>query len=166
MNSGWSRWLSLPVWVQGSLLCMAVCASALCVWHLWAAPADQQAIKLLAQHRLQSRRYQLLVQRLMASGSFVSAREEIAQLQQALQPEQQKAFSLLTLTQISGGELADWQPSRQGGSLTLDVSWPQVESLFGYLSTLPAGVTLSSFTLKPEHAQLRFHLTLALNHED
>ena len=166
MNSAWSRWLSFPVWVQGSLLCVAVCASALCVWHLWAAPTDQQAVKLLAQHRLQSGRYQLLVQRLMASGSFVSVREEIAQLQHELQPEQEKAFSLLTLTQISGGELADWQPTRQGGSLTLDLSWPQVERVFGYLGTLPAGVTLSHFTLKPEYAQLRFHLTLALNHED
>lgn len=166
MNSAWSRWLSFPVWTQGLLLCAAVCASALCVWHFWIAPVEQQAAKLLAQHRLQSSRYQLLVQRLMATGSFASVREEITQLQQTLQPEQRAAFSLLTLTQISGGELADWQPTQQGGSLTLDLSWPQVQSLFGYLSDLPAGVALPRFTLKPEHAQLRFHLTLALNHED
>lgn len=163
MNSVWSRWLSLPVWGQGSLLCLAAIAAALSLWSLWGSPVGQQAIKLQAQHRLQTRQYQQLLGHLMAAGAAVSVREEIAQLQRALHPEQSVSFSLLRLTHTSGGVLADWQPTLQGGSLALDLSWPQVQRVFAYLSTLPSGVALGNFTLKPEQAQLRFHLALALN---
>ncbi|MGB9098520.1 hypothetical protein [Erwinia sp.] len=166
MNNVWSRWLNLPVWLQGSLLCLTVFASALSLWLLWGSPVGQEAIQLQAQHQLQSRQYQQHLGRLMAAGPVVNAREEIAQLQRALQNEQKRAFSLLRLTSTSGGELADWQPTLQGGSMALDLSWPQVQLVFGYLSTLPAGVALENFTLKPQQTVLRFHLALALNDEE
>lgn len=165
MNKILSRLLSLPVWQLGALLCLCGGLISGIAWRLWGVPVERQATGLMAQHRQYTRQYQAQLQRLIMAGSLTKKEAEIAQLRQALQPERAEAFSLRALTETSGGTLTNWQPAGPGGSLTLRLSWPQVPGVFSYLSSLPSGVELLSFTLKPEAQRLHFQLLLALKNE-
>lgn len=165
MNKTFSRLLSLSLWQLVALLCLGGSLMSLIAWRLWDVPVEQQAVGLMVQQRKYARQYQAQLQRLMMAGSLTQKEAEIAQLYQVLQPERAAAFSLLALTETSGGSLTNWQPVGEGGSLTLLLSWHQVASVFSYLSSLPFGVELLSFSLKPEAQRLQFQLLLGLEDE-
>lgn len=165
MNNFISRWLDFPLWWQSVLLCILVSVAVLPSWWFWSSPVFRQSTVLQTQHQQQASQYGQLIQRLLVAGSLTRMDNEIAHLRQTLRPEQGKTFSLLGVTDASGGKMAAWQPAVQGGNLTLNLSWPQVHSVFRYFGSLQSGVELPHFTLKPEQAQLRFQLTLALNNE-
>lgn len=154
------RWLTWPLWLQGISLSLIFSLLAAAVWGLWGASVQQNGLSLIQQHRQQTSDYQRLMRNLAAKGSLAGIGSEIAQLKQTVAPDRREVFSLQKLTEVSKSSLAEWQPASQGGSLVLLLNWPQVQSVFGYLSSLPSGVALPHFILKPEKQQLRLQLSL------
>lgn len=166
MSKLFYRWLSCSLWLQGISVSLFFSLLAVPWWGFWGAPVQQNGLRLIPLRQQQMGDYQRLIRSLAAKGTLAGIEAEIARLRQAAEPDGREIFSLRRLTEISASSLAEWQPASQGGSLALLLNWPQVESVFGYLSSLPAGMALPNFTLKPHKQQLRLQLSLAVKDED
>jgi pilus assembly protein HofO len=165
MSKLFHRWLSCSLWLQAGSVSLFFSLLAGLLWGGWGAPLQQNGLRLIQLQRQQTDDYQRLMHSLAAKGTLAGIASEIAQLRQAVEPDGREVFSLQRLTEVTKSSLAEWQPASQGGSLALLLNWPQVESVFGYLSSLPTGVALPDFTLQPEKQQLRLHLSLAVKDE-
>lgn len=156
------RWLQLPLWLRLFTFALIVCALMLLVWMLWQAPLRQRSLMQAQQQRLYQH-YQTALRSFQRTPSLSSTETAVAALQLALRPAEPQTLSLLNLT--AGKQLEGWQPTADGGELTLTLAWPQLEELLHYLSELHAGVELPQFTLKRVGQQLNLQLSLVLNHE-
>jgi len=165
MSKLFHRWLNCSLWLQGISVSLIFSLLAVPWWGFWGAPVQQNGLRLIRLHRQQTADYQRLIRTLAAKETLANIEAEIAQLREAAEPARREIFSLRRLTEVSASSLAEWQPASQGGSLALLLNWPQVESVFGYLSSLPAGMALPNFTLKPQKQQLRLQLSLAVKDE-
>lgn len=163
MSNFFYRWLNSPLWLQGFSVSLLLSLLVVPIWSLWRMPVQQSGVKLSQQQRQQTGDYQRLTGALAAKVTLAAIETEIAQLRQASEPGH-TIFSLQKLTEVSRSSLAEWQPAGQGGRLVLQLTWPQVQNVFGYLSSL-SGVALPHFTLKPEKQQLRLQLSLAVKDE-
>ena len=164
MNSALLRWLQLSLWLRMLILMLAALVLAIAVRQLWQPPL-QQRLSLQAQQQHQLKRYQATLRSLRHSQSLDEREAEILTLQQALQPEHQRAFSLLQLTAGAGNSLKVWQPASGGGELTLELDWSHLQDVLRYLSERQPAVTLPQFTLKRAQERLQFQFVLVVNHE-
>lgn len=166
MSKFFHRWLSSSLWLQGISVSFLFTLMAVLLWGLWGLPVRQEGLRLIQQQRQQITACQRLMRTLATRGTLAGIEAEIAQLRKTVEPVRGQGFSLQKLTEVSAGSLVEWQPTSQGGSLDLLLSWPQVQGVFGYLVALSSGVALPHFTLKPEKQQLRLHLSLVIDDED
>ncbi|WP_052118481.1 HofO family protein [Erwinia oleae] len=159
------HWFYQPLWRRLTLyLCLSGLFSAAAGW-LWAQPIYQQAAALSKREDAELKRYRAIKQNLRNGNSAAATQAAMDQLEEALAAETGRAFSLLALLDSADGELISWHPEKEGGTLTLKLSWQQTKKVLDYFSTLSAAATLSHFTLTREGERLIFKTRLVLNHE-
>lgn len=154
------RWLALPFWLRLLLLVLCFITGALMVRQVWLRPLQQQALQVAQQRQQEHKRYRLLLHNLQQRSSLHEAEADIAGLQLALRPGAARPFSWPQLSEAAGNRLQGWQPTPQGGELTLLLSWPQLQSAFRYLSERQPAVRLAQFSLKRVDEQLRLNLVV------
>jgi len=158
------RWLGLPFWLRLLLLVFCLAAGALTIRHAWLQPLQQQIGQQAQQLQQKKTRYRLLLRDLQQRSSLHNIEADIANLRQALQPDTLRPFSLLQLSEAAGNHLQAWQPTPQGGEVTLLLGWPQLQSVFHYLSERQPSVRLLQFSLKRAEQQLRLKLVVQYAH--
>lgn len=158
-NENLLRWLLWPAKWRWLSLFGLLAGVGLLAGYGWITPAHGEQQRLEEKMQQQRLRYHRLLTPLWRQPALHAVEARNQQLLDDIVREGQP-FSLYTLLQRSGGELAQWHPDRRDSQLEIWLDWTQLKQLFAYLAMCEPAPILTSFIVqrKAERLYAAFHL--------